>query len=112
MPLTILQSDEAGVHVVTLAGSLDSGTADELTRELAPTLDAGPKKLLFDLTSVNYITSAGLGVILAAYRKVQAVGGKMRICGVTPLVKQVFDISGLSARFDLDPNRADSLANF
>ena len=81
---------------LTLApvGRVDTITAPEL--EAAVQLD-GVEELVFDLSQVDYVSSAGLRVLLASQKKM--AGKKMLIVGSRPAVKEVFDITGFSDIF-------------
>ena len=81
---------------LTLApiGRVDTITAPEL--EAAIVLD-GVEELVFDLAQVDYISSAGLRVLLSAQKKM--AGKSMKIANSKPAVKEVFDITGFSDIF-------------
>ena len=81
---------------LTLApiGRVDTITAPEL--EAAVILD-GVEELVFDLAQVDYISSAGLRVLLSAQKKM--AGKSMKIANSKPAVKEVFDITGFSDIF-------------
>ena len=81
---------------LTLApiGRVDTITAPELDAAVA--LD-GVEELIFDLTQVDYVSSAGLRVLLSAQKKMAKKS--MTIIGVRPAVKEVFDITGFSDIF-------------
>jgi len=79
---------------LTPIGRVDTVTAPEL--EAAVVLD-GVENLVFDLSAVDYVSSAGLRVLLAAQKKM--AGRKMTIVGAQPAVKEVFDITGFSDIF-------------
>ena len=79
---------------VTLAvsGRLDTQTAPELENELDAVL-SGLKELTFDMTNLEYISSAGLRVILKA-QKAMNTQGSMKLTGVNDSIMEVFDITG------------------
>lgn len=79
---------------LTLIGRLDSSTAPQLEAELKTSL--GDHRLLtFDFSQLDYVSSAGLRVLLAA-QKVMNKQGQMRLKQVNPTVMEVFDITGFS----------------
>ncbi len=77
---------------VVLEGRLDTMTSPELEEKLEPALD-DIEKLIFDLTGVEYISSAGLRVLLSAV-KIMDDQGEMIIRGVQPVVMEVFEVTG------------------
>ena len=81
---------EAATFVVS--GRLDTQTAPELENELDAAL-AGLKELTFDMTGLEYVSSAGLRVILKAQKAMNAQGS-MKLTGVNDSIMEVFDITG------------------
>ncbi len=81
---------------LTLApiGRVDTVTALEL--EAAIVLD-GVEELVFDLAQVDYVSSAGLRVLLSAQKKM--AGKSMKIANLKPAVKEIFDVTGFSDIF-------------
>ena len=85
---------------VTLKGRLDTTTAPQLDTELAESLDA-VTLLIFDLLDLEYISSAGLRVLLRA-QKIMDVQGSMVIRNVSEDVMEIFDVTGFSAIFTIE----------
>ena len=56
--------------------------------------DHGDRRAVADLTRLEYISSMGLGSLLSVAKKLQPNGGKLAICGLTGMVKEVFRLSG------------------
>ena len=82
-----------GVAVTLIvSGRLDTQTAPELENELDSIL-SGLKELTFDMTNLEYVSSAGLRVILKA-QKVMNAQGSMKLTGVNDSIMEVFDITG------------------
>lgn len=79
---------------VALKGRLDTVTSPELQSELDKFPDA--TEMAFDFSALDYISSAGLRVLLAANKKCMAAGGSLTISGANAVVKDVFDMTGFS----------------
>lgn len=90
--MTIEKKMENGNVTLTVSGRLDTTTAPELEKTLDSVLD-GTKELVFDMTGLEYISSAGLRVILKA-QKVMNAQGSMKLTGVNDSIMEVFDITG------------------
>ena len=75
-----------------VSGRLDTQTAPELEKELDAVL-SGLKELTFDMTNLEYVSSAGLRVILKAQKAMNAQGS-MKLTGVNDSIMEVFDITG------------------
>lgn len=96
--------------VVVVTGRLD-GAASPGFAERIGALAAGDRpKLLLDLAGVDFVTSAGLRVVLQVVKRVKASGGLFALCSVRPPVRDVLDISGFSAMLSIHPARAEAIA--
>lgn len=83
--------DTCSIEVI---GRLDTTTAPQLEAELNSKL-SGVKNLVFDLSKLEYISSAGLRVLLST-QKIMNVQGSMKIVNVIPEVMEVFEITGFT----------------
>lgn len=97
MPLEIqilknLTGQNAGAMTVKLTGSLDTLTAPELERQLAPVLCGPVKDLVFDLAQLKFISSAGLRVFAAARKTLRERGGQTSFVNLQPQIQEVFEI--------------------
>lgn len=87
------------VVVLAPAGRIDMGTADQLRERLIPMVTAAAKAgeaVVLDFSGVDYISSAGLRVLMLAAKEARASGGKIAVAALQPLVNEIFQIS----RFD------------
>ena len=94
MPLEtqIQKSSGAESATVKLTGSLDSTTAPELERELAPVLAGAIKEVIFDLAQLKFISSAGLRVFSATRKQLKQRGGQVTFVHMQPQIQEVFEI--------------------
>ena len=92
--MQINYNKEAEKLTVSPSGRLDTTTAPEFEKALGEIL-AGVSDLVLDMTDVEYVSSAGLRVILKV-QKVMFNQGKMRLIGVNESVMEVFEITGFS----------------
>ena len=77
---------------VELAGSLDTATAPELERVLAPELDGRIRQLVFDLEDLKFVSSAGLRVFGMARKRLKENGGQVCFVHMQPQIEEVFEI--------------------
>jgi len=92
--------EQAGVLIVSVSGRIDHIASEEFTKALNPLLDRcaqGHPPILLDFSGVDYISSAGLRVLMMASRRAKAQMGAFAIASLQPLVQEVFAIS----RFNL-----------
>ena len=85
---------EGTTLTLALEGRLDTTTSPQLETLLADEL-AGVTELVFDFAQLDYLSSAGLRVLLSAQKKMNSQGS-MKLRNVNPTVKEVFDITGFA----------------
>ena len=83
-----------GVVLIELEGSLDGKTAPEVQKQVLPSAE-GQNRVILDMTKVNYVSSAGLRVLLLLYRQLKAKGGRIALVGMTEEIKDVMSNTGL-----------------
>ena len=96
MPLTIDVTEtgaaKGAATTFALGGSLDNSTAPQLEKALAPALGGATTVLIFDLAKLDFISSAGLRVFMAARKRITERQGKLLMKNLRPHVQKVFDI--------------------
>jgi len=91
--------------IVSVNGDVDISLTDSLRADVDRALaEHSVNRLVFDLTEVNFVDSAGLGVILGRYKRVTAKGGQVYLAGAKPQVKKVLDLSGLPQLMEMYPS--------
>lgn len=95
--------------VVTLRGRLDSTTSPGFEQQALDMLARHPR-LVLDFTDVDYISSAGLRVLLLIAKKTKQGGGALVLCGLRDSLREIFEISGFMAILDIRPTLADTPA--
>lgn len=89
-----LRISAQGSDVVTigLEGRLDTNTAPDLDRELDRLLVAGPQRLVFEVSKLEYLSSAGIRCFVRARKAVEPRGGKVAVINPQPAVRKVLEI--------------------
>lgn len=100
----------SGFVVLEPVGRLESKTSPELDRKVVALLAAGERRFVVDLGATEYVSSAGLRVLLMLAKKVSGGAGRLALCGLNPQVREVFEIAGLGALFQIRETRDDALA--
>ena len=98
--MELTATSRGGSAVVAPAGRIDHASAEAFATALQPHLErckAGEPALVIDMSAVDYISSVGLRVLMLAAKQAEAQSGRIAIAGLTPMVREVFEIS----RFDL-----------
>ena len=92
--MTIESKKDAGKLTLTITGRLDTSTAPKLEEELKASYD-GVTELVFDLAKLEYISSAGLRVLLSA-QKTMNKQGSMEVMNVGEEIMEIFEITGFT----------------
>jgi anti-sigma B factor antagonist len=107
--MEIIEETRGSVVVVSASGRLDSNTAPALEAVLPARIDANPATVL-SLAEVPYVSSAGLRVLLIGAKAARAKGHRLVLVGLSDSVREVFDISGFTAIFSIEPDIESALA--
>ena len=90
--MNIVKNQKDTTLTINLEGRLDTSTSPQLENELRSSLN-GITNLVFDLVKLDYISSAGLRVLLSA-QKTMNKQGEMEICNVKPEIMEIFEVTG------------------
>ncbi len=112
MPLSVaIEKLPEGTAVVTLAGGMTLGTSLKIAdSQIHATIAEGVTRMVIDLTGVEYVDSAGLGMLVYVYGTLQEKQGALRLCGVAPRVLSLFQMTKTDGFLVGDADRAESLA--
>jgi anti-sigma B factor antagonist len=97
--LVIATEDSDGIPVISVAGQLDISNAAALEQALARAAAARPRALIFDLSGLEFMDSAGVSVLVRARAEV----GEVRLRNPTPIVRRLIEITGLSGILPIEP---------
>lgn len=102
---------EGDVTVLQFVGRLDTNTSPNAKTKLDDVLDGGATKLLVDFGQLEYVSSAGLRILLATAKRLRG-SGELRLCALNETVQEIFDISGFSSLLKVSKTSAEALAEF
>ncbi len=93
MQLSVTSKEKSpGVQILSLIGSLNTNTFPLLEKEVNVVLEESPDVLIFDLEQLEYLSSAGIRVILKANKAMKQKNGKAMFTNMQPQIKKVFEI--------------------
>jgi anti-sigma B factor antagonist/stage II sporulation protein AA (anti-sigma F factor antagonist) len=107
--MTLDQQSRDGVEIIRITGQLDSATSPELERLVLERLEGECQRMVFDLADMDYVSSAGLRVILLAGKKLRTRKGQLVLAGLREAVRDVFEMSGFLALFTVTRNVQEAL---
>ena len=100
------------VSVVSVAGSVDSLTAESLGSAMQQHVGRGHVHLVGDFSGVGYVSSAGLRAFLLVVRQARSAGGDLRLTQVQPAVLKVLDLTGFTTILKLYPSVQEAIASY
>ena len=95
--MEISQKVENGIAFLAFNGRLDGSSATEAEQAVKSILENENNRLLFDFANLEYLSSAGLRVVLGAAKEIKRRDGKFVLCALNAYVKEVFEVSGFGA---------------
>ena len=106
-------SPAEGITLIELSGQLDAHTAPEFERFLEERVRNEKKaKLILDFSNLEYISSAGLGVLMGLIEEVRSQSGDMKLIKVPEKIYHVLDLLGFPIVFEVLPQLDDALSSF
>jgi len=103
---------EGGVEVVYVIGYLDSSTFVELDNCFKELIEEGKVKIIVDMSELEYISAAGLGVIAGMLVEVRNKMGDLKLCGMDSRIRNLFDILGFSRTLEIYSSQEEAMKEF
>ena len=107
--MEITQEKINDIAVLSLKGRLNVTTTAELEQAFNKLAEENQAKVLVECRELEYISSAGLRVLLAAAKQFKKISGSIALSGLTQSVKQVFEISGFTTIFPIYATRDEAV---
>lgn len=92
--MQIVEHRENDTFIYHVQGRLDSKSSPELEKRIGDAIGAGTTAMVLDFENLDYISSAGLRVILKATKDLEKANGRIVLCALKDYVQEVFEISG------------------
>ena len=100
------------VTILGLPGEhLDASNAKSFKRDIAPVLEENAL-VVFDLSSLRFVDSSGLGAILSCLRRLNDKGGDLKLCGMSKQVRVLFELVRMHRIFDIFNTREEAVRAF
>jgi anti-anti-sigma factor len=94
--MQVVRADIGDVAVLRVEGWLDATTSKDFEHEVSELVGPDHRRVVFDFTTLEYLSSAGLRVVLGTAKELRALHGALVICGANKIVARVFEVSGFS----------------
>lgn len=108
--MELTKSKNGETLIFSVQGRLDAQTSPQAEKDLKQWLAEGEKRLVGDLSSLDYISSAGLRLMLMVAKGAKGQGGGLCLFGLSPSVQEVFTIAGFNKIIPIAANLDDALA--
>lgn len=110
MTVNIEKENKEGIHFIRVEGDIDAGSSIHLDSAFKEAIDNSESKIAVDLSNLNYISSAGLGVFVSYLAEFETKGISLTIFSVQEAVRQVFEILGLEKLIAVVDKESDAIA--
>lgn len=110
--MEVIEKRQDGISVVRLLGRLDSNTSPEFEEKLFGVIEDGERSVVVDFEELDYISSAGLRVLLKAAKELKRSEGKIVLCSMKDYIKEVFEIAGFVSLFPIVSSVGDAIKQF
>jgi anti-anti-sigma factor len=104
--------DVGEVKVVEIEGSLDTQTSPEAQTQMTQLIDQGAKKIVVNFEKLDYVSSAGLRILLTTAKQLKGGGGVLRICGLNGDVQEAFTFAGFHMILTVKTTESEALEKF
>jgi anti-sigma B factor antagonist len=103
---------ERDVLILKADGGLGASQAEDVVSELTRLVEAGIRRLIIDCSRVGDISSAGVGVLVRLHKKLEGVGGRVKVAAVRGPVFGLLELTKLADIFEIYPTVDEALAAF
>jgi anti-sigma B factor antagonist len=108
--MDVTQTQQNGIIILGLKGRLDSNTSDDFEKQLLGLIQAGETQLVLDFKELDYISSAGLRVLLKAAKELKRNNGRLSFCSLKDYIREIFELSGFVSFFPIHATLEESLS--
>lgn len=106
------EETQGDILVLKMSGRLDAVSSPIVERKIFDYINDGVHKLLLDFSGVDYLSSAGMRMLLSTTKKLKTLAGKLVVCCVTTNVMDVLKMSGFDHVLELTETEEDGLRKF
>ena len=103
---------DENIQIVDIGGQIDASNAMVFEEELDKVIVAGANRLILNFKELEFISSAGLRVILALIKKLQTQSGEIKICHLNANITKVFNLAGFTQIMRILHTEADSIKEY
>ena len=110
--LTFETEDQDGKLIFRLNGRLDATSSPNLEAKLNEQIEAGHNNVLLDFGNIDYLSSAGMRLLLSATRRLAGAGGKLLLCSIGEDVMEIIKVAGFERILNIYSTEQEALDSF
>lgn len=110
--VSVKEEQKGDILILRMNGRLDAVSSPTAERQVFDYINNGQHKLLFDFSGIDYLSSAGMRMLLSVTKKLKSLSGKLVLCSVTTNVMDVLKMSGFDHVLELSKTEEDGLRRF
>ena len=110
--MEVMEKRQDEICILGLLGRLDSNTSPDFEKKIFEVIDHGTTSVVVDFESLDYISSAGLRVLLKAAKELKRSEGKIVLCSMKDYINEVFEIAGFVSLFPIVSSVGDAVKEF
>ena len=110
--MEIIEEMQNDINIYRLIGRLDSNTSQGFEQKLFQAISEGAKNMVVDFKDIDYISSAGLRVVLKAFKALQREDGRVILCSMQEYVREIFKMIGIDSFVPILDTMDDALKAF
>ena len=107
--MDIIETQQQNITIFSLNGRLDSISSPVFDQRIVQAIENGSRHIIIDCKKMDYITSAGLRIVIKTAKKLKLEQGKIVLCEMADYVKEVFEIAGFDSFLPIVPALDDAL---
>jgi len=101
-----------GLMICHVSGEVDINTSPDVKRDFDKLISKKEPKIVIDLSKVTYVDSSGLATLVEILKKMKQYGGRMKLAGLSPKVKSLFEITKLDKLFEIALTEDEAVSSF
>jgi anti-sigma B factor antagonist len=110
--MEVIEKKQDGICILALNGRLDANSSEEFREKILQLIEDGTKKVILDCENLDYISSAGLRVVLVATKEIKRNEGKIILCALQDYIKEVFEVAKFDAFLAIGASVEEAIKTF
>ena len=110
--MDIIEKRQNEIDIFKLQGDLNSNTSPQLEEKIFAAINSGSNEMIIDFEDLDYISSAGLRVIVKTAKNLKRSEGTVVLCSMQDYVKEVFEVAGFDAFLTIVSTMDDAMNQF